>query len=133
MDAVEGTEFTWVSVEAWAADWFSEWGAGDRGEACEFIHVACDEAVPGVVDALIVLAEIADGDEVRLGWVGAGPLEDLVSHSGNGLRVLAEVDRAARQNIAFRAALRNVWLGEDVPEPVRTRLGELGARVVTQG
>jgi hypothetical protein len=65
-----------------------------------------------------------------LGWVGAGPLEDLVSHSGNGLRVLAEVDQAARQSVAFGAALRNVWLGTDVAALVRLRLAELGARTL---
>ncbi|WP_138759968.1 DUF6869 domain-containing protein [Modestobacter altitudinis] len=78
-----------------------------------------------MVDALVVLAEAADGDADVIGLVGAGPLEDLVSHSGNGLRILDEVDRAARHHPAFRAALRTVVLGEDVPQPVLTRLAEL--------
>lgn len=116
----------------WAADWFAEWRSGERGEACEFIQAACDDAIPGVVDALIVLADAAEGDAELLGWVGAGPVEDLVSHSGNGARVLPEVDRAARQSPAFRAALRNVWLGADVSEPVKSRLVEFGARVLEQ-
>jgi hypothetical protein len=132
-DVVEGTEVSWPSVAAWAADWFSEWRAGEHGGACVFIQVACVDAVQGVVDALTVLAETAGGDAELLGWVGAGPLEDLVSHSGNGLGVLAEVDRAARQNSAFRTALANVWLGADAPLAVRSRLAELGAQVLTQG
>jgi hypothetical protein len=127
-DEIEGTEIIWESVERWAAEWFAEWRASEHGDACDFISTACQDAVAGVVDALVVLAETAGGDEDLLGWVGAGPLEDLVSHSGNGLLVLAEVDRAARQNPAFRAALRDVWLGSDVPALVKTRLAGLGAR-----
>ena len=119
-----------MSVERWAADWFAEWRAEDHGDASDFIQSACKDAVPGVVGALIVLAEAAGGDEELFGWVGAGPLEDLVSPSGNGLRVLAEVDQAARQSVAFGAALRNVWLGTDVAALVRLRLAELGARTL---
>jgi hypothetical protein len=126
-DAIEGTEVTWPSVAAWASDWISEWRTGEYGEASDFIREACDDAVPGVVDALIVLAEAADGDAAVISWVGAGPLEDLVSHSGNGLRILDAVDRAARHHPAFRAALRTVVLGEDVPRPVLARLAELTA------
>lgn len=127
-DAAEETESSWSTVEEWATAWFAEQRSEKWAGACEFINVACDDAVPGVVDALIVLAETADGDAELLSWVGAGPLEDLVSHSGNGLRVLTDVDRAARQNPAFRNALSNVWLGKDVPEVARKRLAELGAR-----
>lgn len=130
--ALLGTDSSWVTVEQWAVAMLDEWRAKKYLEAHEFIDAACQDAVPGVVDALIVLAETADGDADLLGLVGAGPLEDLVSHSGNGLRVLPDVDRAARQNPAFRAALTRVWLGPDVPEAVRTRLGELGAQVLGQ-
>jgi hypothetical protein len=129
---VLGTEAAWTSVEEWAAAWFAEWRGNEHGAACDFIDAAGDDAVPGVVEALVVLAESAGGDEQVLSWIGAGPLENLVSHSGNGLLVLADVDRAARQNIAFRAALRTVWLGSDVPEPVRVRLTELGATDLSQ-
>jgi hypothetical protein len=47
----------------------------------------------------------------------------------NGQRVLADVDSAARQNVAFR----NVWLGAEVPALVRQRLGELGAHILANG
>lgn len=127
VDELEGTQRTWPSVAAWASDWFSEWRTGEHGEASELIGAACDDAAPGVVGALVVLAEAADGDADLISWVGAGPVEDLLSHSGNGLRVLDEVDGAARRHPAFRAALRTVVLGDDVPEPVRTRLAELAA------
>lgn len=128
-DEIDGTEIVWESVARWAGEWFAEWRAKDHGDACDFIGTACGDAVVGVVDALVVLADTAVGDD-ELAWVGTGPLEDLVSHSGNGLRVLADVDRAARQNVAFRSALSNTWLGSDVPAPVRDRLAVLGARVL---
>jgi hypothetical protein len=57
---------SWVSVERWAADWFAEWRAEDHGDASEFIQNACKDAVPGVVGALIVLAEAAGGDVMAL-------------------------------------------------------------------
>jgi len=130
-DETDGTELVWESVSQWAAEWFPEWRATSTATlATSFIRAACDDAVAGVVDdALVMLAETADGDE-ELAWVGAGPLEDLVSHSGNGLRVLADVERAARQNAAFRAALNNTCLGSDVSDVVRGRLAGLGARVL---
>ncbi|CCH90142.1 protein of unknown function [Modestobacter italicus] len=127
VDVLAGTQRTWPSVTAWAADWFAEWRAGEHGDASDFAGVACDAAAPGVVGALVVLADAAEGDADLIAWVGAGPVEDLLSHSGNGLRVLDEVDRAARRQPAFRAALGTVVLGNDVPEPVVTRLAELTA------
>ena len=127
IDEIDGTQVAWATVEKWAADWFAELDAKRWGAAHDFIHLACSNAVAGVVDALVVLAEVADGHRVRLGSVGAGPLEDLVSHSGIGLQVLPEVERAARQSAAFRVALGSVWVSLDVPGPVRERLAELGA------
>jgi hypothetical protein len=118
----------WATLADWAVAWIAEWRNHEHGAACEFIDSACSDAIPGVVDALIVLAETADGNAEVLSWVGAGPLEDLVSHTGNGLRVLDEIDTAARQNPAFRRALTGVWLGFDLPDPVRTRLAQYGAR-----
>lgn len=97
---------SWATVEQWAVAMLDEWRAEKYGEAHEFTDAACHDAVHGVVDALIVLAETANGDADLLSLVGAGPLEDLVSHTGNGVRVLPDVDRS--------------------------RLGELGARVLSQ-
>jgi hypothetical protein len=122
---------SWPSVRSWADEWVAEKRAERHGDASEFLEDACEYAVPGVVDALAVLADVASLDADMLGLVGAGPLEDLLSHSGNGARVLGEVERAARQGRAFRAALRSVWLGGDVPEKVRARLVELGASDVS--
>ena len=118
----------WPSVRAWADTWLEEWRASQSGPAGHFISALTDAASPGVVEVLVVLAEAAGGDEEMLGWVGAGPIEDLVSHSGNGAGVLAEVDRAARQEPAFRAALSGAWLNAAVPDDVRDRLAQFGAR-----
>jgi hypothetical protein len=116
IDRFERTEVRWPSVAAWAADWAAEWRSQDWADASDFLHEACDEVTPGVVDALVVLAESVDED--LLACVGAGPLEDLLSHSGHGLAVLAEMDRAARRSPALRTALGSVLLGSGVPEPV---------------
>ena len=124
-DPFEGTEHTWPTVSAWASAWIAEWRADEMGDAKDFLFEACDDAVPGVVDALVTLAEAADGNDDLIGLIGAGALEDLLHHTGHGLRVLDEVDRAARRSPAFRAALRYVALGAAAPQPVTLRLEEL--------
>lgn len=126
-DPFERTERTWPSVAAWASDWITEWRADDFGNSHEFLQAAIDDAVSGVATALVELAEAAGEDDELLRLIGAGPLEDLMYYSGNGLRVLDEVDRAARRSPAFRAALRYVALGAAVPQPVVLRLKGLVA------
>lgn len=90
-----------------------------------------DRAADGVVAALAVLAQRATYVPGEVDWVGAGPLEDLLSHSGNGAAVIDEVEQMAEQDEAFRAALRHVWLGDHVDPEVRRRLVPLGARDLT--
>lgn len=124
-DNVEGWEFTWPSLSALAADWLAEWQTNEYGRACDFIDTACQDAVPGVVDALIVLAEVADREAHKTSWVGAGPLEHLLSHSGKGLRVVGEVALAAGRRPAFRDALDFVIL----PQEVEAKLAGLGIQV----
>ncbi|MDQ2838257.1 MAG: hypothetical protein M3Y42_06125 [Actinomycetota bacterium] len=125
----EVTSGTWPSVRAWADAWLNEWRAGEYGPACEFVDALTESAPSGVVDVIVTLADATEGDDELLGWVGAGPLEDLVSHSRNSLAVLDDVERAARLEPMFGKALWRVWLGTgDVPELARHRLAELGAR-----
>ena len=60
IDIFEHTERSWETVEVWAADWSAERRSGEFGEfgdANEFIDLTCYDAVPGVVDALVALAE----------------------------------------------------------------------------
>jgi hypothetical protein len=131
-ESFDGNDALWPTLEAWASDWFTEWrGKGPERPASEFISAACSDAVAGVVDALIVLAEKANGDAELLSWVGAGPLEDLVSHYGHATAVVDDVERAARQSTSVRAALQNVWLGNEVPPDARSRLVKLGATSLT--
>jgi hypothetical protein len=126
-DAFEETRVAeWPSLAAWAEAWIDECSSGRFAFACDFGDAMTEEPREWAVEALVLLSEMATPDQ--RGLVGAGPLEDLLSHFGNGARVLDEVERVARKRPAFRAALSNVWLGEDVPEGVRHRLAELDAR-----
>jgi hypothetical protein len=127
-DVEGGLVASWDSVGVWARAWFDEWGHEDFGVASEFAHALTGDPPSNVVDVLVTLAEVADGDPELLGCVGAGPLEDLVSHSGHGERFLDDVEAAARQSPAFRQAITGVWLGLDLPEPIRRRLAPYGAR-----
>jgi len=131
----EDTAFVWASHEELAADWLAEQHEPDpgAGPAYEFLDEACSAATPGIVDILVTIAEAAADDGDMLGALGAGHLEDLVSHSGNGAVVLEEVDRAARRSPAFRTALRGVWLGWDVPPHVKARLVGLGGIDIGDG
>lgn len=123
VDTAEDRQRTWPSLSAWADDWFAEWRTSDYGDASDFIHTACDDAVPGVVDALVALAQAADGHPTLIAWVGAGPLEDLLTcATDDAPRVVQEVAEAAQQSPALREALNAAVL---TPE-VKARLSELG-------
>lgn len=106
----------WPSLAAWATAWIDERSSNRFDSASHFAHAMTEQPREWVVAALVLLSEMATPDQ--RGWVGAGPLEELLSHSGNGATVLNEVEHAARRRPAFRTALSNVWLVEDVPEEV---------------
>ena len=124
----------WPDAEAVAQAWLEEWRREAFGSACDFINAMTHEAAQGVLDLLQVFAECAatGPDSQKVGWVGAGPLEDLLSHPGSGTAVVDEVERKARSHIAFSLALRNVWLGKEVDPAIKSRLVALGARDVTR-
>jgi hypothetical protein len=128
---LDGGTTVWPTVEAWAQAWLDEWRRDQHGPASEFIDGMTDDAVDGVVLVLAALAERAAPVRNELEWVGAGPLEDLLSHSGHGAAVLAEVERTAQRHPSFQDALGAVWLGSEVDAEVRSRLGALGARDLT--
>lgn len=80
---------------------------------------------------ILALVEAAPNHEA-IAFVAAGPLEDLVQNYGDefGDRI---VERA-RDDAAFRSALRGVWGWERVSESLRTRIFELlGARDLAIG
>jgi hypothetical protein len=116
----------WPSLATWAAVWIDEWSSGRFAFASDFAHAMTRQPTEWAVEALVLLSEMATPDQ--RGDVGAGPLEDLLSHFGHGATVVDEVERVARERPAFRSALSNVWLSEGVPEEVRRRLAELDAR-----
>jgi hypothetical protein len=128
----DGVRVTWSTSSGWATAWREEWVREDYGPASEFIHALTDQGVDGVVDLLVVLADAAAEDPEHLGWVGAGPLEDVLSHSGDGMRAVDQVEAAARLHPAFRAALSSVRLGHHVDAHVRERLTVLGVRDLTR-
>lgn len=72
-----------------------------------------------VFELLLTLAHEAKDDEA-LGYLGAGPVEDLVAW--HGTRYLDEIEKWARRDPAFRKALSNIWITTDLPAPVRERL-----------
>jgi hypothetical protein len=66
-------------------------------------------------------------DDLTLGFIGAGPIEDLVNHHGHAFcgRLIAETARDAR----FRFALGHVWFDGHAPKElqeliVRIRSGD---------
>ncbi len=84
---------------------------------------------PVSIDVIQSLVDLAESDD-ELDFVGASPLEDLLSHNRHGLAFVDEVERRARQQPRFRLAVAGVWLGADVPDSVRTRLAAFGAEAI---
>ena len=109
-----------------ARAWLEEWRHETFGVATGFINAMTNQAAPGVLDILQVITECASSEE--LDWIGAGPLEDLLSYSGNGAIVLDDVEELAQRHGPFARALRNVWLGDGVEPALKGRLVSLGAR-----
>lgn len=74
-----------------------------------------------------ILALIACANREALGYVGAGPLEDLLRE--HGVALIDTVEACARDNSELRAALLHVWLPEGETE-LGQRLVALGCVVV---
>jgi hypothetical protein len=73
-----------------------------------------DVGHPVSIAVLQALVDEAVSDE-ELGFVGAGPLEDLLAHNGHAELFVDEVERRATQQPRFRTAVSALWLGQDVP------------------
>ncbi|MFG1927735.1 DUF6869 domain-containing protein [Cryptosporangium sp. NPDC048952] len=116
----------WQSPDAFAEAWMAERRSDDLGPTWTFLWHACADVQPGVVTVVIALAKAAADDRQLLSEIGAGPLEDLIRHAGNNHELLDEIERAARQEPAFRDALASMWLSSDVPGHVRQRLVPFG-------
>jgi hypothetical protein len=88
-------------------------------ELSEMIGGGAPDDLDAAWQITVALVERAP-DEGALGFVAAGPVEDLVRtrHAELGDRILEE----ARRNPAFRRALPGIWGWEALPEPFRTEL-----------
>jgi hypothetical protein len=69
----------------------------------------------------VVLALVTMADDESLGYIGAGPLEQLVRRFGSAL--VERIEDRARQDPRFRFCLGSVWLSEgDLPLAVQDRV-----------
>lgn len=75
---------------------------------------------------MALLVALADGapSEAALGYLGAGPLEDLLV--GRAAEVVEYVDDAARTRAQFRAALAGAWYEGEVAPDIADRLRRFG-------
>ena len=95
--------------------------------------VATDERLDAIRDALfddrarawtLILQLIADVPEDTVGFVGAGPLEDLVVRSA--AEFIEQIEREYAQSSRFRAALGEIWLARGaLPAEIEERLAKL--------
>ena len=74
-----------------------------------------------------LLALIASAEAEMLENIGAGPLEDFIGAHGN--TYIAQIEREASANPAFRQALGNVWLKPNENDVIE-RLTTLGCEVI---
>jgi hypothetical protein len=122
------------NLDSFAAAWFRAWrsiGEGStRAERLAAEHRRRDasdelsvliwkkpEEAWSLVQALI---ERAPGDE-ELGWIGAGPLEDLMTRTEPPLRP-EQLLSAAGESEKWRTALRHVWGWNELPVDARSKL-----------
>jgi hypothetical protein len=94
-----------------SADPNDQAGADDWLWAWEEVDQAALDASPGVVELLVALAKAAPNDQA-LGYLGVGPLQDLVRR--HGAKFVHAIDEAAHASQSFQFALGCVWYGTDV-------------------
>jgi len=122
----------WASLGEMATRyWLDHAGHDDASfrPAQAFVGEFIEVGDPASVDVIQALVDAAPTD-ADLAFVGAGPLEDLMSHHRHGVTFVDEVERHARQDPRFRIAISGLWLAEGVPESVRSRLGAFGAKLI---
>jgi len=118
----------WPSLDALATDyWRWQRLSGrekeqDPMDAWFCVQDLMFEGHPAALDVLDKLLNGALTDQERCN-VGAGPLEDLLSHGGHGSEFADDVFRRAGGNPPWRTALSCLYLSDDVPTSVQERLG----------
>ncbi len=102
-------------------DWFSEWRAEPPvyGWATELLFDKISNDPETAWALVLELIENAPENDA-LGWVGAGPLEDLLSERGADF--IERVEVLARQNDRFRDCLASVWGWSRMPPEVYSRM-----------
>lgn len=95
-------------------------GGDDR--ASEWVDEAASSGRNEAVDLIERLARAAP-DDAAVAYLGAGPLENLLNN--HGVRLLDELEQAARRSKPFRAALATVWYSGASPT-VLDRLHKFG-------
>jgi hypothetical protein len=106
--------------------WFTEWDSNDFGRASALLTTLIEERPHEAWERILALIGNPE-DQEALGWVGAGPLEDLLRRYGP--RFIGAVESRARDDAAFCTALLNVWIPESESEHGR-RLAALGCYVL---
>jgi hypothetical protein len=86
--------------------------------AWEYVHDLCGSGPSAALDRLINLAESAPDNE-GLAYLGAGPVEDLVS-GYRGL-LIDDIEEGASRSPSFLHALQAMYPTE-IPESVRVRM-----------
>jgi hypothetical protein len=86
--------------------------------AWEYVDALWRYGDRAVLELLVDLAESAP-DDGALGYLGAGPVEDLVRLFGE--ERIDGIEAAARQSPSFKRALRGMY-GTLVPESIRARM-----------
>ena len=117
----------WVSLHDLAADYWrwqrlsEQAKQEDEMAAWSCVDDLMRTPVPQALDVIQALLDLAETDQ-ELCNVGAGPLEDLLSHFGHGEQFVDEVERRGGRDPRLRKALACLYLGDDVPIDVRARL-----------
>lgn len=78
-----------------------------------------------IFELLLALARAAKDDEA-LAYLGAGPIEDLITRHGSQL--LDGIDQWARRDPAFRKALSDVWITRTFRKPCGIGLASTSRR-----
>jgi hypothetical protein len=83
---------------------------GEPVDVCAAADIVWDRIHVGGVEAIQLIAALIETapNDASISYVGAGPLEDLVSAHGDSLT--EDLDRLARQDPAFSRAMASVCL-----------------------
>jgi hypothetical protein len=86
-----------------------------------------DLIATGGEPAVDLIVALADADDAELSYLGAGPVENLLSSRPPPPEVvLGRLDEAARQNPRVRVAVAAVWWDEDHGAELRRRFERFG-------